>query len=59
MGSMKLLKPPEANDKEWYSMDVTTEPVIYAWLCFTKVEYYGLDLENRPQNPIKILFTLY
>lgn len=58
-GSMKLLKPPEANDKEWYSMDVTTESVIYVWLCFTKVECYGPDLENRPQNPIKILFTLY
>lgn len=40
-------------------MDVTTESVIYVWLCFTKVEYYGLDLENRPRNLIKILFTLY
>lgn len=38
MGSMKLLKPPKANDKEGYSMDVVTESVICEWLCFIKGE---------------------
>lgn len=32
-------KTPKTNEMKGYRTDVTTQPVIYVWLCFTKANY--------------------